>query len=51
MIEIVIKDKLIQKLLHSQGYVNHQLNWWTDMEGKIESMARILMWVLFTGNY
>ena len=25
------KDKLIQKLLHSQGYVNHQLNWWTDM--------------------
>ena len=25
------KDKLIQKLLHSSGYVNHQLNWWTDM--------------------
>lgn len=25
------KDKLIQKLLHSNGYVNHQLNWWSDM--------------------
>lgn len=25
------KDKLIQKLLNSPGYVNHQLNWWTDM--------------------
>lgn len=25
------KDKLIQKLLNSSGYVNHQLNWWTDM--------------------
>ena len=25
------KDKLIQKLLNSKGYANHQLNWWTDM--------------------
>ena len=25
------KDKLIQKLLDSNGYVNHQLNWWSDM--------------------
>jgi hypothetical protein len=25
------KDKLIQKLLRSNGYVNHQLNWWSDM--------------------
>ena len=25
------KDKLIQKLLASSGYVNHQLNWWSDM--------------------
>ena len=25
------KDKLIQKLLHSSSYVNHQLNWWSDM--------------------
>ena len=25
------KDKLIQKLLKSEGYVNHQMNWWTDM--------------------
>lgn len=25
------KDKLIQKLLKSNGYVNHQLNWWSDM--------------------
>jgi hypothetical protein len=25
------KDKLIQKLLHSNGYINHQLNWWSDM--------------------
>lgn len=25
------KDKLIQKLLNSNGYVNHQLNWWSDM--------------------
>ena len=25
------KDKLIKKLLNSPGYVNHQLNWWTDM--------------------
>ena len=25
------KDKLIQKLLNSNGYTNHQLNWWTDM--------------------
>ena len=25
------KDKLIQKLLHSNGYTNHQLNWWSDM--------------------
>lgn len=25
------KDKLIQELLNSSGYVNHQLNWWTDM--------------------
>ena len=25
------KDKLIQKLLNSNGYVNHQLNWWGDM--------------------
>ena len=27
----VEKDKLIQKLLNSNGYVNHQLNWWSDM--------------------
>ena len=25
------KDNLIQKLLNSTGYVNHQLNWWSDM--------------------
>ncbi len=25
------KDKLIQKLLNSEGYVNHQINWWSDM--------------------
>ena len=25
------KDKLIQKLLSSEGYVNHQMNWWSDM--------------------
>ena len=25
------KDKLIQKLLNSKGYVNHQMNWWSDM--------------------
>lgn len=25
------KDKLIQKLLNSNGYINHQLNWWSDM--------------------
>ncbi len=25
------KDALVQKLLNSEGYVNHQLNWWTDM--------------------
>lgn len=25
------KDELIQKLLNSSGYVNHQTNWWTDM--------------------
>ena len=25
------KDKLIQKLLSSPGYVNHQSNWWSDM--------------------
>lgn len=24
-------DKAIQNLLESEGYVNHQLNWWTDM--------------------
>jgi hypothetical protein len=25
------KDKLIQKLSNSNGYVNHQMNWWSDM--------------------
>ena len=25
------KDNLIQKLLNSTGYVNHQMNWWSDM--------------------
>jgi len=25
------KDKLIQKLLNSEGYVSHQMNWWSDM--------------------
>lgn len=25
------RDKLVQKLLNSEGYVNHQINWWTDM--------------------
>tara|TARA_X000000950_G_scaffold43209_2_gene48503 strand:- start:48864 stop:50903 length:2040 start_codon:yes stop_codon:yes gene_type:complete len=25
------RDKLIQKLLNSNGYVNHQINWWSDM--------------------
>ena len=25
------KDKLIQKLLDSEGYVNHQMNWWSNM--------------------
>jgi hypothetical protein len=25
------KDKLIQQLLNSSGYVNHQMNWWSDM--------------------
>ena len=25
------KDKMIQKLLTSEGYVNHQMNWWMDM--------------------
>lgn len=25
------KNNLIQKLLTSEGYVNHQVNWWSDM--------------------
>jgi hypothetical protein len=25
------KDRLVQKLLNSEGYVNHQINWWSDM--------------------
>lgn len=25
------KDNLIQKLLNSSGYTNHQMNWWSDM--------------------
>lgn len=25
------KDKLIVRLLNSEGYVNHQMNWWMDM--------------------
>lgn len=25
------RDKLVQKLLNSEGYVNHQINWWSDM--------------------
>tara|TARA_B100000212_G_scaffold342604_1_gene331206 strand:+ start:10525 stop:12573 length:2049 start_codon:yes stop_codon:yes gene_type:complete len=25
------KDKLIQELLNSESYVNHQMNWWSDM--------------------
>ena len=25
------RDNLVQKLLASEGYVNHQMNWWTDM--------------------
>jgi hypothetical protein len=25
------KTKLIQSLLNSEGYINHQVNWWTDM--------------------
>lgn len=25
------RPKLIQALLNSEGYVNHQVNWWTDM--------------------
>ena len=25
------KDQTIQKLLSSEGYVNHQMNWWSDM--------------------
>jgi len=25
------KDNLIQNLLNSPGYVNHQMNWWSDM--------------------
>ena len=25
------RDRLIQKLLNSEGYVNHQINWWSDM--------------------
>jgi len=25
------KDQTIQKLLNSEGYVNHQMNWWSDM--------------------
>ena len=25
------KDILIQNLLNSEGYVNHQVNWWSDM--------------------
>ena len=25
------KSNLIQNLLNSEGYVNHQINWWTDM--------------------
>lgn len=25
------KDVLIQRLLNSEGYVNHQMNWWSDM--------------------
>ena len=25
------KDKLIQKLLHSSGYISHQSKWWSDM--------------------
>ena len=25
------RSKLIQTLLNSEGYVNHQVNWWTDM--------------------
>lgn len=25
------KDNLIKRLLNSNGYVNHQMNWWSDM--------------------
>lgn len=25
------RDKLVQSLLGSEGYVNHQINWWSDM--------------------
>ena len=25
------KDETIQKLLQSEGYINHQMNWWSDM--------------------
>lgn len=25
------RDNLVKKLLHSNGYVNHQMNWWSDM--------------------
>lgn len=25
------RDQLIQELLNSEGYVNHQMNWWSDM--------------------
>lgn len=25
------RDNLVQKLLDSEGYVNHQVNWWMDM--------------------
>ena len=25
------KTRLVQTLLNSEGYVNHQINWWTDM--------------------
>jgi hypothetical protein len=25
------KSQIIQKLLNSEGYINHQMNWWSDM--------------------
>ena len=25
------KDNLIKKLISSEGYINHQINWWSDM--------------------